>query len=181
MPTTRERLKPRPLLPRNTHSLRHGAWTHALSIHEGLRLFPWPHEIRNELPGGRTSYDTKYGFVFSVGSVTFGGSLVLDPILQRIIRNVLNECLAGRSPTLDVSQYVDRDVIHWIIEGILGVGPHGPVPAPPHGPARDILISLIAGEVANRMSSPEERLEMRRTSMEMIARIAKAAARKEEK
>jgi len=31
------------------------------------------------------------------------------------------------------------------------------------------------------MSSPEERLEMRRTSMEMIARIAKAAARKEEK
>src|SRR5262249_4126449 len=35
------------------------------------------------------------GFVFSAGSLTFGGSLVVDANLQRIVRNVLDECLAS--------------------------------------------------------------------------------------
>ncbi len=43
-----------------------------------------------------TYYDTPSGgFVFSAGSLTFGGSLVVDPHLQRIVRNVLDECLAA--------------------------------------------------------------------------------------
>jgi hypothetical protein len=33
------------------------------------------------------------GFVFSVGSMTFGGSLVVDDRIQRILRNALDECL----------------------------------------------------------------------------------------
>ena len=42
-----------------------------------------------------TYYDTAGGgFVFSIGSLTFGGSLAVDPILQRIVRNVLDECVA---------------------------------------------------------------------------------------
>jgi hypothetical protein len=35
------------------------------------------------------------GFVFSVGSIAFGGSLVVDPILQTIVRNALDACLAA--------------------------------------------------------------------------------------
>jgi N,N-dimethylformamidase len=41
-----------------------------------------------------TCYETGGGFVFSVGSLSFGGSLVLDPRLQAIIKNVLDECLS---------------------------------------------------------------------------------------
>jgi hypothetical protein len=33
------------------------------------------------------------GFVFSAGSISFGGSLVIDPVLQQIVRNALNACL----------------------------------------------------------------------------------------
>jgi hypothetical protein len=40
-----------------------------------------------------TCYETGGGFVFSVGSISFGGSLVKDGHLQAIIKNVLNECL----------------------------------------------------------------------------------------
>jgi N,N-dimethylformamidase beta subunit-like protein len=48
--------------------------------------------------GGPISEMTYYdhpggGFVFSVGSMSFGGSLVVDEKLQRIVRNVLDECL----------------------------------------------------------------------------------------
>jgi len=35
------------------------------------------------------------GGVFAAGSLSFGGSLVLDPVLQQIVRNVLDEVLAG--------------------------------------------------------------------------------------
>lgn len=42
-----------------------------------------------------TYYETDGGgFVFSVGSISFGGSLVKDDHLQAIMRNVLNKCLA---------------------------------------------------------------------------------------
>lgn len=41
-----------------------------------------------------TVYETSAGgFVFAAGSISFGGSLVVDPTLQRILRNVLDECL----------------------------------------------------------------------------------------
>jgi hypothetical protein len=36
------------------------------------------------------------GLVFSVESLTFGGSLVIDPVLQQIVRNVLAEVATGR-------------------------------------------------------------------------------------
>jgi N,N-dimethylformamidase len=49
----------------------------------------------NDYSAQMTYYDTGAGgFVFSVGSLTFGGSLVVDASLQRIVRNVLDECLA---------------------------------------------------------------------------------------
>jgi N,N-dimethylformamidase len=42
-----------------------------------------------------TVYDTPAGgVVFSVGSISFGGSLVDDPGLQQILKNVLDECIA---------------------------------------------------------------------------------------
>lgn len=45
--------------------------------------------------GDMTCYDTLGGgFVFAAGSISFGGSLVQDPKLQIIVRNVLDECLA---------------------------------------------------------------------------------------
>jgi hypothetical protein len=39
-------------------------------------------------------YDTGVGkgFVFSVGSMSFGGSLVVDPVIQQIMRNALDAC-----------------------------------------------------------------------------------------
>ncbi len=41
-----------------------------------------------------TYYSTASGGgVFAAGSLTFGGSLVIDPVLQRIVRNVLDEFL----------------------------------------------------------------------------------------
>ncbi|WP_406424286.1 hypothetical protein OH809_02970 [Streptomyces sp. NBC_00873] len=41
-----------------------------------------------------TTYTTAAGgLVFSVGSITFGGSLIIDTDLQTIVRNVLDECL----------------------------------------------------------------------------------------
>ena len=41
-----------------------------------------------------TYYETSGGgFVFAAGSISFGGSLVQDPQLQVIVRNVLTECL----------------------------------------------------------------------------------------
>ena len=45
-----------------------------------------------------TYYDTQAGgFVFSVGSMTFGGSLVEDATLQKIVNNVLRNCLRVRN------------------------------------------------------------------------------------
>ena len=41
------------------------------------------------------------GFVFSVGSISFGGSLVVDPILQRLVRNVVEEAFLP-PPRLEV-------------------------------------------------------------------------------
>jgi hypothetical protein len=38
------------------------------------------------------------GVVFSVGSLCFTGSLVNDPTLQRMVRNVLTECLEKGTP-----------------------------------------------------------------------------------
>jgi hypothetical protein len=43
------------------------------------------HMVYYDHPGG--------GFVFSVGSMSFGGSLVVDPKIQKIVRNALDACL----------------------------------------------------------------------------------------
>jgi hypothetical protein len=52
---------------------------------------------------GYTGHITYYehpsgGWVFSIGSITFGGSLVIDPVLQQIARNALDACLAPAGP-----------------------------------------------------------------------------------
>jgi hypothetical protein len=46
-------------------------------------------------PSEMVAYDHPGGgVVFSVGSMTFTGSLLVDPVLQQVIRNVLTECLS---------------------------------------------------------------------------------------
>jgi hypothetical protein len=51
------------------------------------------HMATYDHPGG--------GGVFSVGSIAFGGSLVVDPALQRIVRNVLDRFLGrGRDKSV---------------------------------------------------------------------------------
>jgi hypothetical protein len=48
----------------------------------------WPIRRRHD------TYTTAAGgLIFSVGSVSFGGSLIIDSALQTIVRNVLDECL----------------------------------------------------------------------------------------
>jgi hypothetical protein len=45
-----------------------------------------------------TYYETPAGgFVFSVGSISFGGSLVTDPVLQQIVSNALREAMEATS------------------------------------------------------------------------------------
>ena len=49
-----------------------------------------------------TVYQTPAGgMVFSAGSLSFGGSLVVDPVLQQIVRNVLQRAAAGPSAVGD--------------------------------------------------------------------------------
>ena len=38
------------------------------------------------------------GWVFSIGSLSFGGALAVDPVLQRILRNALDSGLAQTAP-----------------------------------------------------------------------------------
>lgn len=51
------------------------------------------HMVHYRHPGG--------GIVFSVGSLTFTGSLADDPMVQSIVANVLDEC---RDPSLGAGQ-----------------------------------------------------------------------------
>ena len=53
VPTSRERLHPRPLRTRDAQSSRSRAGPHVPSIHGDQPLFPWPGS-RNELPASRT-------------------------------------------------------------------------------------------------------------------------------
>ena len=55
--------------------------------------------------------------MFSAGSVAFGGSLVNDPALQQILRNVLDECLSRMSSNGDVSRRNDVVVAWHGVEG----------------------------------------------------------------
>ncbi len=65
------------VLARGTNALQPGAKAHAAEM---------------------TYYETpSRGFVFSVGSICFGGSLVQDPMLQQIVRKALDTAL-GRLP-----------------------------------------------------------------------------------
>ena len=49
--------------------------------------------INSEVPADMTYYDHEGGgFVFSVGSISFGGSLVVDKVIQQIICNALGSC-----------------------------------------------------------------------------------------
>jgi hypothetical protein len=129
-----------------------------------------------DIPGGSqmTCWDRNGGFVYSVGSLIYGGSLALDPILQRILHNVLDECLYphGRFPEI-----VESTVLEWIRAGLLAVGPHGRVPVPPQGPARDIWIGLIISELANDLSAQSMRSRLRETAFEFIAQTAQEELR----
>jgi hypothetical protein len=54
----------------------------------------WDGKLQGPHSAHLTYYDTTYGgFVLSAGSMIFGGSLVQDVKLQRLIKNALNECL----------------------------------------------------------------------------------------
>jgi hypothetical protein len=117
-------------------------------------------------------YERSGGFVFSVGSLTFGGSLVLDPILQQIVRNVLDECLAVRVPEPKVKV---SDTLIWLREGILALGPTGPVPVPPHGPMLDILLGVVISSLADQLSDANDQTELRRAGLDVIARAASRA------
>lgn len=46
---------------------------------------------------GHTGANNRTGFVFTAASLTFCGSLVVDPKLQTIVRNALNACLGAHS------------------------------------------------------------------------------------
>lgn len=116
-----------------------------------------------------TCWDRNGGFVYSVGSLIYGGSLVLDPILQKILRNVLDECLRASLPLLAV---VESTFFHWLREGILGVGPVGPIPIPPHGAERDVWIGLLAVELANELSSQSARSKLREVGIDLVVQVA---------
>jgi hypothetical protein len=117
------------------------------------------------------TYDTKEGFVFSVGSIIFGGSLVVDPILQRIVRNVLDECL------LKVPSFMDDGAKLWLRDGILALEPgRAPAPVPPHGPLRDMWLILLSTALTEQLSDEHARASLRRTNLHLIAEIAKRAA-----
>lgn len=117
--------------------------------------------------------DRDNGFVFSVGSLTFGGSLVLDPILQQIVRNVLDECLEASRPRL--RKILESDGLIWLKEGILALGPAGPVPVPPHGPMLDILLGVVINGLAGQLSDTSDQARLRRVSVELIAHAADRA------
>jgi len=121
-----------------------------------------------------TCWDKSGGFVYSVGSLIYGGSLVLDPVLQQILRNVLDECLHVH---LHWSETVEATVLYWLREGILGIGPSGPVPVPPRGPDRDIWIAMVTRELANQLSSQTARSRLREVSLELIIRSAQQELR----
>lgn len=116
-----------------------------------------------------TCWDKSGGFVYSVGSLIYGGSLVVDPVLQQILRNVLDECIRISLPLLG---RLESDVFHWLREGFLGIGPAGPVPVPPHSPARDIWIGLLVSELANELSSQHERTHLREVGLRLIIETA---------
>jgi hypothetical protein len=75
----------------------------AIDFGEGNGPAPAQTQIlaRGELvtPAGYTGHITYFdndagGFVFSIGSITLGGSLPVDAQVQRIVRNALDACLA---------------------------------------------------------------------------------------
>ena len=121
-----------------------------------------------------TCWDRSGGFVYSVGSLIYGGSLVLDPVLQQILRNVLDECLHVH---LHWSEKVESTVLYWIRQGILGVGPGGPVPVPPHGQARDIWIALVASELAKELSTQSARSRLYEVNLELMIQTAQRGFR----
>jgi M6 family metalloprotease-like protein len=69
---------------------------------------------------------------------------------------------------------VDPGIIQWILEGVIGVGPDGRIiKVPPRQPVRDILVGLAMHELAQQIENEEERLQTMKSSMNMIARIAR--------
>jgi hypothetical protein len=120
-----------------------------------------------------TCCDRGKGFAFSVGSLIFGGSLVLDPILQQIVRNVLEECLAAGRP--DLREIFKSDQLIWLKEGILALGPTGPVPVPPRGPMLDILLGVVISSLAGQVSDKGAQARMRQMSVDLIAHAAERA------
>jgi uncharacterized membrane protein len=54
----------------------------------------------------------------------------------------------------------------------LGLGPQGPVPIPPRGPERDLLLATWILEIANQIESPVTRNALRRVALEQVIREA---------
>jgi hypothetical protein len=100
----------------------------------------------------------------------------VDPVLQRIVSNVLDECLAA---TRVHSTLKESDRLIWLREGILALGPTGPIPVPPHGPMLDILLGVAIGSLANQLSDVRDQATLRHAILDLIARTATRAARAE--
>lgn len=72
----------------------HSFALHAVLIVAASTRPPGLVHLANGANKGRSGADTTYfthqggGAVFSVGSVTFGGSLAVDPVLTRMLQNV---------------------------------------------------------------------------------------------
>ncbi len=70
-------------------------------------------------------------------------------------------------------------IAHWIIQGVLGVGPDGGiVKVPPRQPIQDILVGLAMYDLAHEIEDEEEQLAARKNSLRMITQIAKKAGGK---
>ncbi len=74
--------------------------------------------------------------------------------------------------------FAEVGILHWLIEGVLGVGPKGDiVPVPPRPLTRDILVALTIHELAQYIDDEEERTRLEQTSLEMIIRSAQKQLR----
>ncbi|MDA2463969.1 hypothetical protein PDN45_28430 [Bacillus cereus] len=66
-------------------------------------------------------------------------------------------------------------IIHWIVEGIIGISTSGKpvVVPPPRPPIHDILIGIAMNELAESLTDSDNKAALREASMNLIAETAK--------
>src|SRR5262249_48823427 len=112
------------------------------------------------------------GFVYSVGSICYTGSLVQDSVLAQILRNVLDECLPTLSLPLDPKVLKSlEDALHWPIAG--RPAPPGPVEAP----ESEIAVGLLIARLASLSRSDAIALQLRQQGLSIVLEAARRALR----